>query len=151
MFCTLCQKYNKRPCSNDVWNKVPCTRLRLQSILTHERSVAHKDAVQLAAAAATTENVVAAFNRPVSAVGMEQAFYLLYFLAKRRIPHTTHYEPLLDFIGVLGIDIKSKISIAKNATYMSEKTIQEMIYIISEVIENNILNEMKNSHLFSIM
>ena len=151
MFCTLCQKYNKRPYSNDVWSKVPCTRLRLQSILAHERSVAHKDAVQLAAAAATTENVVAALNRPVSAVGMEQAFYSLYFLAKRRIPHTTHYEPLHDFIGLLGIDIKSKISIAKNATYTSEKTIQEMIYIISEVIENNILNEMRNSNHFSIM
>ena len=127
MFCTLCRAYNKQPYFNDVWSKVPCTRLRLQSILTHERSVAHKDAVQLAAAAAATENVVAALNRPVSVVGMEQAFYCLYFLAKRRIPHTTHYEPLLDLIGLLGINIKSKISIAKNATYTSEKTIQEMI------------------------
>ena len=82
---------------------------------------------------------------------MEQAFYSLYFLAKRRIPHTAHYEPLPDFIGLLGINIKSKICIAKNATYTSEKTILQMIYIISEVIENNILNEMKNSNLFSIM
>ena len=38
----------------------------------HERSVAHK---QLAAAAEATENVVSALNRPVSAKGMEQAFY----------------------------------------------------------------------------
>ena len=100
-----------------------CTRLRLQSILTHERSVAHKHAIQLAAAAGATENVVSPLNRPVPARGMEQAFYCLYFLAKRRIPHTTHYESLLDLIGLFGIDIKSKIGIAKNATYTSDKTI----------------------------
>ena len=104
MFCSLCRRFNKRPLNNDVWNTQPCTRLRLQSVLTHERSVAHKDAIQLAAAAAATENVVSALNRPVSARGMEQAFYCLYFLPKRRIPHTTHYEPLLDLIGLLGID-----------------------------------------------
>ena len=90
MFCTLCRAYNKQPYFNDVWSKVPCTRLRLQSILTHERSVAHKDAVQLAAAAAATENVVVALNRPVSAVGMEQAFYCLYFFGQKDEYHTPH-------------------------------------------------------------
>lgn len=72
---------------------MPSTRLRLQSILAHERSVAHKGAVQFtaaAAAAATTENVVAALNRPVSAAGMEQVFYSRYFLPKKSIPHTIH-------------------------------------------------------------
>ena len=151
MFCSLCRRFNKRPFNNDIWNTQACTRLQLQSVLTHERSVAHKDAVQLAAAAATTENVVAALNRPVSARGMEQAFYCLYFLAKRRIPHTTNYEPLLDLIGLLGLDIKSKNSIAKNATYTSDKTIQDMIYIISHVVENHILSEMTKSDHFSIM
>ena len=57
-------------------------------------------------AAATTENIVAALNHPVSARGMEQAFYCLYFLAKQRIPHATNYEPLLDLISLLGVDIK---------------------------------------------
>ena len=63
------------PCAGDsisgrlttMFGTQPCARLRLQSILTHERSVAHKDAIQLAAAAAATENVVSALNRPVSA------------------------------------------------------------------------------------
>jgi len=65
-------------------------------------------------------------------------------LAKQRIPHTTNYEPLLDLLGLLGVDVKSKIQIAKNAMYTSDKAIQEMLFVISEVIETRILNEMKS-------
>ena len=151
MFCLLCQKFNKRPFSNEIWNTLPCTRLRLQSILTHERSAAHQDAIKLAAAAATSENVVAALNRPVSAKGIEQAFCCLYFLTKQKIAHTTNYEPLLDLVGLLGVDVKSKISIARNATYTSDKTIQEMVCIMSDVIEKKILSEMTESGHFSLM
>lgn len=151
MFCSLCRKFNKRPFNNDIWNTSPCTRLRLQSILRHERSFAHKDAIQLAAAAATNENVVSILNRPVSARGMEQAICCLYFLAKRKIAQTTNYDPLLDLVSLLGIHIKSKISIANNATYTSDKTIQDMVYIISDVIEKQILSEMTKSGHFSLM
>jgi len=52
---------------------------------------------------------------------------------------------------LLGINIKDKISIAKNATYMSDKTIQEMVFIISEVIEQKILNEMNRSEHIALM
>lgn len=85
---------------------------------------------------------VEALNPPVPAQGMEQAFLCLYFLTKQRIAHTTNYGPLLDLAGILGVDIKSKISIARNVTYTSDKMIQEMVYIISEVIERKILKKM---------
>ena len=57
----------------------------------------------------------------------------------------------MDLKGLLGINIKDKISIAKNATYMSDKTNQEMVFIISEVIEQKILNEMNRSEHFALM
>ena len=107
MFCLLCQKFNKRPFSNEIWNSLPCTRLRLQRILTHERSAAHQDAIKLAAAAAASENIVSPLNCPVSEKGIEQAFCCLYFLTKQKIAHTTNYEPLLDLVGLLGVDVKS--------------------------------------------
>ena len=75
-------------------------------------------------------SIASAVNPPVPSQGMEQAFSCLYFLCKQRIPHTTNYEPLLDLAGLLGIDIKANISIARNATYTSDKTIQEMVYVI---------------------
>ena len=82
---------------------------------------------------------------------MEQAFSCLYFLCKRIIPHTTNYEPLLDLAGFLGIDIKSKISIARNATYTSDKTVQDIVYVITEVIEVGILEQMTKSEHFALM
>ena len=75
----------------------------------------------------------------------------LYFLYKQRIPHTTNYEPLLDLAGLLGTDIKSTISIARNATYTSDKTIQEMVYVLSEVIEVHIIEQMRKSEHFALM
>ena len=151
MFCSLCKKYNKRPFNRDTWNDKPCNRIRLHSILSHENSAAHKDAVKLELAASVSVNISDALNPPVPVIGMEQAFSCLYFLAKHRIAHTTNYELLLDLMGLLGINIKDKISIAKNATYMSDKTIQEMVFIISEVIEQKILNEMNRSEHFALM
>lgn len=53
MFCLLCHKC---PYNRDVWNKTACTRLRLQSILEHEKSGAHRDCIQLEAAAASSRN-----------------------------------------------------------------------------------------------
>jgi len=47
MFCLLCQKYDKRPYDQDVWNKKPCSRIRLQSILNHEKSAAHQDSMKI--------------------------------------------------------------------------------------------------------
>ena len=35
MYCSLCQKYDKRPYNRDVWNKQPCSRLRLQSRVSY--------------------------------------------------------------------------------------------------------------------
>ena len=82
---------------------------------------------------------------------MERAFLCLYFLVKHRIAHVTNYRPLLDLAGLLGVDVKSKISIARNATHTSDKTIQQMVYVISNVIENQILNEMRESNHFALM
>lgn len=77
---------------------------------------------------------------------MEQAFSCLYFLVKNHIAHTTNYESLLDLLAFLGLDVKSKISVAKNATYVSDKSIQEMVYILSEVIENGIISQIEASN-----
>ena len=150
MFCRLCKKHDKRPFNRGIWNTKPCKRIRLQSITAHEQCAAHRDSVSLEALSAHG-SIASAVNPPIPSQGMEQAFSCLYFLCKHRIPHTTNYEPLLDLAGLLGIDIKSKISIARNATYTSDKTIQEIVYVISEVIEVGILEQMRKSEHFALM
>ena len=151
MYCLLCQKYNKRLFNCDTWNTVPCTRLRLQSIKRHESSLAHKDSLKIEAASSTVATLVSVVNPVTPAKGMEQAFTCLYFLTKRQIAHTTNYEALLDLVGYLGTDIKKQIRKAKNATYTSNKTIQEMVFILSEVLEENTLKAMRKCDHFALL
>ena len=47
--------------------------------------------------------------------------------------------------------MKSRIQIARNALYTSDKSVREMVSVISEVIEVRILDEMKKSNYFSLM
>ena len=49
------------------------------------------------------------------------------------------------------MDVKAKISKARNAVYTRDKTIQEMIFIVSEVLETQILEAIKKSHHFALM
>ena len=131
--CCLCQIYNKNPFARGIWNTVPCTRFRQQSIIAHEACAAHKDALKLESDKLTS--IHNALNPKIPAKGIEQAFISLYFLAKQRIPHTTNSEPLFDLLGLLGVNVKSRIQIARNALYTSDKSVQEMVAVNSEVIE----------------
>ena len=36
MYCTVCQKANKRPFDRDTWNKTPATRMQLETIKSHK-------------------------------------------------------------------------------------------------------------------
>lgn len=98
-------------------------------------------------------------TRPIQSVlkpviptkGTEQAFLSLYFLAKQRIAHTMNFEPLLDLLGLLGLNMKAKIQVAKNAMYTSDIVIQEMIFVISEVIETGIVTKMRESNHFALI
>ena len=129
-----------------------CRRFKLQSIVSHENSAAHRDSVKLELVATVTPDITEAVHlSEVPSRGMERAFSCLYFLAKQKIPHTTNFEPLLDFLELLGLDVKDDICVAKNATYTSDKSIQEMLFIMSEVIETQILAKMKDSDHFALM
>ncbi|XP_065843451.1 zinc finger protein 862-like [Oscarella lobularis] len=152
MLCVLCQKYDQKPYNRDVWNKVPCTRMRLHSIRRHEKSGAHRDSINKERLALRpAESVPATINPPLSAESLLQAFSCLYFLLKQRIAHTTNFEPLLDLFEFLGVHIKAGLRVAKNALYTSDQSIQEMVYVLSEVVEKKILKSIRESNHFALM
>ena len=90
-------------------------------------------------AAPQVQTLPSVVSPAVPTKGMEQAFSCLYFLTKQRIAHTTNYEPLLDLVGYLGIDIKARISKARNTTYTSEKNDSgDGFYYVRSTGEENI-------------
>ena len=153
MYCTLCTKFNKKPFGRGVWNTEPSVRLRKGTIKEHEKSAEHRDSVKLDAAVRQSKNVGVALTAPeqLSTDGMVQAFQCLYFLCKNSIAHTTNFPKLLELEKLLGLDIMEKIKKGKNAKYTSEQAIKEMLICLSELIETNILKEIKKSDSYSLM
>ena len=115
-------------------NKAPCTRLRQQSVTAHEQSAAYKDYVKTEAATSMSENIASVVNPAVPARGIEHFCCCLYSMNKRNA-HTLNYAPLLDLVGLLDVDVKANISVASNAIYTSDKTIQEKFFIMSEIMK----------------
>ena len=150
VYCTVCQNANKRPFDGDTWNKLPATRLRLESIKSHENGKAHKDAVHQLTLLAQCETIPETVQPEVCLSSMAKVFSRVYFLCKNRIAHTTNFGPLVDFIDFLGVKL-SKVYIGKNATIRSHKSIQEMLYIMSDLVENQILDDLKKSNFFALM
>ena len=122
---------------------MPWTRLRQQSITAHEACAAHKDALKLESEKLTS--IHNALNPKIPAKGIEQAFISLTFWQSREF-HILPILSLLDLLGLLGVNVKSRIQIARNALYTSNKSVQEMVAVNSEVIEVRILDEMKKSN-----
>ena len=151
MYCLWCKKHNKTPFGCTVWNLTPCKRVRLPSVKDHEISHEHKDSVKLEIMSCM--DVSAQLSKPVAVRedAMIQAFQCLYWLCKQRIPHTTNFEKLLDLATLLGLDIKGNISKGNNAKYTSNMAIAEFLECINEVLEQEILSELKASKHFSLM
>lgn len=150
MFCKLCQDFN----NGDVWNTTGCKRIRLESIKDHEQTNEHSNSVSRKMQAEASFHVHEMLTKPkeISHDSMVKAFQCLYWLAKRNIPHTTNFEPLLDLLAQLGLDIKSKISRGQNATYTSDTAIKEILMCLSQVIEEEILDDIcKSKKYYSLM
>ena len=79
-----------------------------------------------------------------------KSFFLSVLSCEERIAHTTNFEPLLDLFRFLGMNIKAMLGTPKNATYTSDKSIQDMLYVISEVLETKILDDLKSSKHFAL-
>ena len=127
MFCSYCQKYDKTPFGREVWNKVGCKRIRLESVKNHEVTAEHRDSMATELIAQACTNIADQIGKPdkISEDSMVKVFQCLYFLCKNNIPHTTILEKLLDLETQLGLNIKQKICKGANAQYTSNTSIKE--------------------------
>ncbi|KAJ8050239.1 hypothetical protein HOLleu_03362 [Holothuria leucospilota] len=149
MFCKFCQDFN----NGEVWNRTGCKRVRLESIKVHEQTNEHCNSMSLKVQVEASHHVREMLTKPkeISRNSMVKAFQCLYWLAKRNIPHSTNFEPLLDLLTQLGLDIKAKICKGANATYTSDTAIKEILMCLSEVIEAEILDDLRKNQYYSLM
>ncbi|KAJ8300227.1 hypothetical protein KUTeg_021746 [Tegillarca granosa] len=77
------------------------------------------------------------------------AMQTTYWLAKENIP-SKKYESLLEFLEFKGVDLNS-MKVGSNASNKSRATVEEFQECISEVIESNVLTEVRKSPFISIL
>ena len=101
LYCTLCKTHNLETSTRHrTWMKEPCTQLRKDKILEHQRSQIHLQSVEAEKArvdALRSGAIVAAFDQQVSLQrqAVIGALKIVYWLAKEETAHHTKYESLL--------------------------------------------------------
>ena len=139
------------PFGRDTWNLTPSIRMRVETVIDHEKSVSHKQALKKETVATLCGNVMQRMAPPVCQDELIGAMSCLYFLCKNNIAHITNFEPLLDLTTHLGLHIKDGIRVGKNAHYTSPQSIQELLQAMSWVLETEVLDELRLSECYALM
>ena len=128
MLCTLCIKHQRqsKKCipGRATLVDIPCTSLRRTSCTSHQSSETHKEAMVFDASMAATDGGIASGfdrERDVNRDAMKKAMTLLYFLVKEEMPHHTKFQPLLETVKSLGVDVLAQLDLGKNAHYTSNR------------------------------
>ena len=79
------------------------------------------------------------------------AIQMMYSLAKEEIAHTTKFSSLMDLSIQLGNDYLRELNLDRNAHYISEQTIRELLEYLSSVTEKQILDDVHGSDSFALM
>ena len=158
MMCSLCRKHSRRhpkiPIGRAVWVDLPCKTLQRNSLVKHGQGEPHKLAVKMEADLATSKRdggIAMALQQVVSA--RRKAFFgalkCMYFLVKGEIAHTTNFLPLLELAKSLGASYLSDIQVGGNATYTSERFMQELIQCLGESVSGPLLVQVCQSPFFA--
>ena len=83
--------------------------------------------------------------------GMCDAFKCLYWLAKNEIARTTHFQSLRQLCMDFGNESLQRLTKARNKTYASEQSMQEMLAAISRSLEMSVVKAVAESPYYSIV
>ena len=154
MLCSLCKDFKMSGRNGLIaWAGGGFKTLRLDKVKEHEKGSKHLDALKLQAdlerSKTMSDQLVEMQSNEVKTIAY--ALKAIYWLIKRSIAHTTNFESLIELVIDLGCKELQNLKIAKNATHTSEQTLQEFIFCLSQVIEEDILKEMADSPALALM
>ena len=153
MYCRWCKAHSVSGRGRATWTSKPCISYREDKIKAHMRSFSHKLASEQQAQAeesARSGGIRQSFETCVT-VERKAFIKVMHWLAKEEIAHTTKFESLISLAVSIGAkELKSR-SKGGNAKYTSERTMYEIIEVLSATIEEEILQVISTSPLISIL
>ena len=79
------------------------------------------------------------------------ALKVIHWLAKEEVAHTTKFQSLVELAIDLGAKDLKALNKGENAKYTSERTIQEMVHVLSATVEEEILEDIHSSPLVGLL
>ena len=153
MYCQWCKTHSVTGRGRATWISKPCISCREDKIKAHMRSFSHKEASKLQAEAEESARTVGIRESFETSITIERkafiaALKVMHCLAKEEIAHTTKFISLAINIGAKELKALSK---GANAKYTSERTMHEIIEVLSATVEEEILQDIRASPLISIL
>ena len=154
IYCHYCEKHSTIS-GHDVFVQKPFTGTRLTR---HENSKqhgvsesAHREQLECTNTQQQIQDSLASEGQlTIDGEAFTDALRCLYFLAKNEMSHTTNYMPLRNFSIAMGNTTLPHLNERRNQTYSSEQSISEMLYAISDAMEE-LLENIGSSPFYSII
>ena len=158
MLCSLCRRHNtcNKRNGSTVWSKKLCTTLRKDAVRRHSKSAMHAEAVtqedaRIASQASGGIKQALESQLELRKHAVIGAMKSIYWLAKQEIPHTTNYVPLLNLARSWGCEFVDHLFVGRNATYCSERMVQEFLDVLASQIEIDQHKDIFSSQYISLM
>ena len=157
LYCTLCKTHNLDTSMHHcTWTKEPCTQLRKDKILEHQRSQTHLRSVEAErtrVGALRSGGIAAAFEQQFSLQrqAVIGALKVVYWLVKEEMAHHTKYESLLQLAVSLGCSYINELNVGGNAHYTSHRIIDEFVEVLSDCVAEDTLSKINESSFIGLM
>ncbi|XP_036975521.1 zinc finger protein 862-like isoform X3 [Acanthopagrus latus] len=155
MFCHVCRQH--RPAVKNgpklrPFVEVGAVHYRKDYLEHHINTEHHQHSIKCHNSIVSGYSVMHAFE-PIIIMEHEAViggFKCLYWLVKNEIAHHTNYGKLLSLAQLLGCDYFLKLKIDRRNNYRSHRIIDEMLEIVSTVIEEPLMEQMRASQAISL-
>lgn len=156
IYCRWCKAHSAAGRGRAAWTSKPCISYREDKIKSHLHSYSHKLASEQQAQAEESARSGGLRQPFETSVTVERkafiaALKVMHWLAKEEIAHTTKFESLISLAVSIGAKELNALSKGGNAKYTSERTMYEIIEVLSDTVEEEILKEISASPLISIL
>ena len=146
MYCSLCKQAKKK----NNWAIGNCN-FREDLIISHERSVGHKDSVQIIALQKKNPNPKSILEPIITVDKTELALALkaMYHILKHERAFN-HFESEMNFLELL--DVATPVAdLPRNASLRSERMKAEMVEVLGKTVRSNVLTEINLSPVYSVI
>ena len=160
-YCTQCTTSGASSSGSEVFVSKPFTGTRSDVLARHENSKHHelsvimyRERLERLSRHQQIQHIIQTQDLHVLTFDEEaflDALRCLYVLGKQEISHTINYLPFGNFCIQLGNNTLPRLQEAKNCTYTSEQTMNDILCAIAAAIEESLLKKICASPYYSVV